>query len=284
MYVTFFLLFFFPVCPFSRLHWPTREPHSQHGPSGQGSASRDPRPVPVLHENPWDQTRPAATSLHPMSAPSRPPPSHQTGKPDLRAAPVQLLPTNHWLRALFFLFLLPPLGRKPLSLLRRLFCPMLDFDCDYDERRDPTLILWKRYFAQGLWKDRSSRTMGYSAGKEMFSFVPFFYFNNPEFRLSPKSPVFRDATVYRSGAESFTPPLEHFYQSMWKRRNFQIPIFHLQKLEACDFVQKKRKTFRPTVPCSLLKCECNRVQVVYVRACAFLIQYKSINGACACSE
>lgn len=26
-----------------------------------------------------------------------------------------------------------------------------------------------------------------------------------------------------------------------KRRNFQIPIFRLQKLEVCDFVQKKKK-------------------------------------------
>lgn len=147
-----------------------------------------------------------------MSTLSHPPPSYQTGQPDLRASRDLLLPTNYWLGALFFLFLLPALSWKLLSLRRRTFVPMLRFDCNDGELRNPTLFLRKRLFSLRPRKDQSSRMTGYDAGYR--NVLLFFLFQQPTVRLSPKSLVFRDATVYRSGAESFTPPPEHFYQSM----------------------------------------------------------------------
>lgn len=70
-------LSFLSVCPIQGLHRPDGEPHPEHGPARQRCPGWDPRPVPLLHEDPRDQAVASATSLH-SSGPTPP-------NPDMRS-------------------------------------------------------------------------------------------------------------------------------------------------------------------------------------------------------
>lgn len=54
----------FSVCSFQRLHGPNGEPCVEHGAARQRRASRNPRPVYLLHEEPRNQTQPRTAPLH----------------------------------------------------------------------------------------------------------------------------------------------------------------------------------------------------------------------------
>jgi len=55
------------VRPLQGLRRPDGEPHPEHGAARQRRLGRDPRPVPLLHEDPRDQAVASAASLHAAS-------------------------------------------------------------------------------------------------------------------------------------------------------------------------------------------------------------------------
>lgn len=61
----YYTLFSSPsVCTLQRLYGPDWQPRVEHGPARERCASRDPRPVHLLHEEPGNQTQSSTTSLH----------------------------------------------------------------------------------------------------------------------------------------------------------------------------------------------------------------------------